>query len=395
MRQPCPAPRTGRQARVWLCGLTLAFAVTGCLSPTYVIPPGEISRIAQQPANMRGQRLRVVQRFLTADEPPVRSGWSAPPPATPGAPLGVSPPPGYGDGPYVYPHFYFQLGDPSFGPLGLHGGPPRGAIVGKAAASAPNTPGPTSAGLPSGGLPSNTDTEAMIIAAVVAGVGVGIGLAATEGARYDGWVAVHPEHPVHLMSPGGRSRLVPLSHLSPAAVLPGEEAVIRRDQGIGLWELGRAPLSREGFCYGFGMGRLELPVAHYGRVGLTSGQFELGYFPSQHVGLLGSIALGWGSTDLGGLATVVTPTFEVQLIPIRLWLVHLGLFGQIGRSWATTDGGDLPFADSAVPVLGGGLIMQWDITTRLAMTFRWGSSWRMLSAAEPTTQQFTIGMTIY
>ena len=74
-----------------------------------------------------------------------------------------------------------------------------------------------------------------------------VALAVTEGARYDGWVRLHPMHPVHLYGPGGY-RVMPLAWVDPETAAWSTRAVVRPNEGP--WQpLGRAPLDRHGFTY--------------------------------------------------------------------------------------------------------------------------------------------------
>ena len=66
--------------RVTLWALVAAMA-TGCLGNTHVIPRGELQSLAQQDPQTRGERVRVVQQFIAADDPPaavpVQGGFHA------------------------------------------------------------------------------------------------------------------------------------------------------------------------------------------------------------------------------------------------------------------------------------------------------------------------------
>ena len=49
--------------------------------------------------------------------------------------------------------------------------------------------------------------------------------------RYDGWVAVDANHPLHLFYGGGLGRVVPLAQLGPADLIGLQNAVLVEDDG--------------------------------------------------------------------------------------------------------------------------------------------------------------------
>ena len=371
----------------WVC---VALLSQGCLSNTYRIPAQELSRLQATPPDKRGQRLRVVQRFTSDTQPPRGQAWSA-----------------QLNGPGPYPtmaygaptdlhhglYFYVHAGPPTWGPwgrgrgYGSYGAGPVHALsdgqgAGKlAVASVPK-------------VAANADTKALIVAVVATAAVVGVGLAVTEGARYDGWLAVHPDHPVHLIEPGGNHSVVHLSKLDTRALQPGTEAIIRRDEGAGSWEGGRAPLHRTGLFYGMGFGRVDVPVPGYATVETAGTVLEFGWFPSQNIGLLASLTLGWDEYTDGSIITLVQPALEAQFIPLRLWRLHLGGFIGLGSSVIEADGGPYRNVLTDATVLQFGGIAQWDLTTRLALTFRSGATNRMEDDSRLALMG-TVGLTVY
>lgn len=149
-------------SHAWIAGLLVATLCTGCLSQSYEIARTDLERLVQAPPAERGAHVRAVQRFSTADDPEPAPTWQ---PADRNAP----PPDGYVYGPrgHFVPHLYLGWGYPYY---------------------SPHYYGPTAAtrdgGMPrSGSSPSssksNKDGGALLAAAIVAGVAIGVGLAFT------------------------------------------------------------------------------------------------------------------------------------------------------------------------------------------------------------------------
>ncbi|MCO4763750.1 MAG: hypothetical protein KC502_19715 [Myxococcales bacterium] len=367
--------------------LVLAILQAGCLGPSYVIPRAEIARLERAPATQRNNRLHVIQRFSTADTPPPAPAWQAPqpPPTTVrGARVGVAP---------AWTRVWLSPGSPTFRPRWAAPGVRMGARTSMGTTVRPSTPvrgrGPTPSS-PSVSSGSSGDSKAMLVAVLAAGIAVGVGLAVTEGARYDGWVAVHPHHPVHLMGARGRHRIVPLNQLTLASLAPDEEAVVVRHEGAGLWEIGRRPLSRGGFTYAFDLGTQRAPLLDGRIAALSGGALRIGAFANDWLGVLPGIDIAVGDVD-GRTATVVTPHIQLVVAPLRLWRLHLGAFGEMGWSAASID------AVSKQPSgmrMAMGVLLQWEITTRLALDFRWSNRWLREDGTRPSTS-FTTGLSIY
>lgn len=380
---------------------SLAVACSGCLSTSYIIPESELQRLVNRPAAARGQRLHVVQRFITNTDPPpapaMRVTAPLPPPGDPSnvGPVPVSP----------WGNYYPSFGNRTFAPW-------RPVLVTRSNGAASSTAAATTAPIsgPDGGViraggglakalagTSVDDAKAAAAVAVIAGLGLGIGLAVTEGIRWDGYVAVHPDHPVHLMGPRGSYRLTSLSKLHLANPQHDEEAVVMRHEGIGMWELARAPLSRRGLTYEMEFGQRELPIGDGQLLGATTADFMLGAFTTDYWGFLVGVSLSFGN-DLGADVFGFAPRIELQWHPLTLGYVHLGLFG--GASLEDVDIEELVdgFANVRTlssPVVEGGAMLQLEITTRLAINFRWSvANW--LSGHEGTLpSRFTIGMSVY
>ena len=369
--------------------------LSGCLGPSYIIERAEIARLQRVPPVERAKRVRVVQRFSTADTPPAAAAWSEPlpRPAGPNEARQTAYP--------MWTQVWISPGPPTYHPLWATthvrsaGGVSRGGggVVASRGVTRRGT-GPTSR-IPSGGGSGSTtgsDMKAALAVAVVAGVAVGVGLAVTEGARYDGWVAVHPQHPVHLMGNGSNHRVVAMDQLRLSDMRPDETAIIVRHEGAGMWLLGRAPLDREGVTYGFDLGQSRIPMLN-GRISsLTGGAIRVGLYPNAWLGILPGLDLAFGSFDNGG-ASVVTPQVQIVAAPLHIWRLHFGIFGEIGWSWANFDALQETLDPSGTR-LGAGILLQWEITTRLALDLRWTNRW-LPRAGTVTTSSFTTGLSIY
>ncbi len=308
---------------------TLAIAVlcagAGCLSNSHVIPKNDLIQLSQQPVEQRSQQVRVIQGFMSEDDPPEapyagRSGG--------GGSVGV----------VVVTDTHHTHS---------HGGAPAPRPrPGTAAAKADKA-------------------EAYVILAAIAAVG----LAFTEGARYDGWVRLHPMHPVHLWGPNNEYTWRPLAQIDPQTAAWARKAIVRPQEGPWM-ELGRAPLNRVGLTYAMTLGYSELPSELGNQEQGFLSHISFGFFPQQTFGVLFDIGLGWGRNDLGNAIVDSRYALELDFLPLAAGKLHAGVYGQAGIAGRFEDG----VADAADrgTILGGGAMAQLELTTRLALTLRGG-----------------------
>lgn len=323
-------------------GLIVAFATSGCLGNTYQIPKRELAELAQTEPERRGDRVRVIQQFVTADDPP-ESGVRV----HAGATVVVDPGPR-------------RRRRVSSGGAGPSGG---GGDIAKAA---------------------KEDSKYWIVVAALAAVG----LAATEGARFDGWAQLHPMHPVHLFGPFGQYDVVPLAQLHPEDAAWAHEAVIVEQEGP-FRPLERAPLNRAGFTYSMLMGVAEQPSAD-GTEGLGfMSHIQFGFFPAHEVGLQFDIGLGFRDTELGDTIFDGRYSIELDYLPLTTGVLSGGVFGQVGLGTRLEDGVD--GGDRSGILLGAGAIVQLELTTRLALTARAQAS----RFYESNVSDFSLGLSIY
>jgi len=383
--------------------LVPSMALSGCLSTSYVIPQREVRRVMELPAEQRAKKLRVVQRFVTNRDPPPAPPLNAPPRPPPGATGRQGPVP---TPPMYYRHYYGAWGDPTWMPLRpffVHRSRPINAPPATSGSVVPRADAggvPTSAGGPSPAAFSGTkvdDAKAAAALLVVGAVAIGVGLAVTEGARYDGFVDVHPDHPVHLLGENGSYRLTSLSKLHLASPQATEDAVIVRHEGIGMWERGRAPLHRTGLTYSIESGSRSVPIGDNKLTGTVAFDMLFGVFPHHMIGLVGGLSFGFGEAGLGDVFAFA-PRFELQVIPLTIGWLHFGGFGGMSAEnvWVeTADGATVKTRELDATAFSFGALMQVEITTRLAFTARWGlSKWSQSHDGE-LPGRITVGLSVY
>jgi len=367
--------------------LLVAAPTIGCLGHVYEIPRPEVERLLSTPPQDRGQNLFAIQQFSIVPDPPPAPAW--------GRPEG-EPPPGYAVSFHGYwvPTLYLGYGTPSCPPRAFHAASAvgNGGTVGNgsthtADATPSHAPSGTEASVPK-------DGGAIMAAAVIAGLAVGVGLVASEGLRYDGTVAVHPHHPVHLMH-GNEDHVVGLDELSAEALEPNVKALVVGDEGAGLWLRDRAPLNRQGFSFQFGGGNdtLALPGTLVQGLGW---HFALGYFPTRWLGLLAETRLLSNNTGVDSYRNTRLGV-EVQAYPLALWRLHLGAYGGVGESWYASGGATLATTDGRREFVSVGGLAELDLTTHLALTFRGGVDF--LPAPGPATSALSsawfVGLAVY
>lgn len=357
---------------VWSIAAAFLASTSGCLSHEHRISSQELARLVDLPPDARGARVRVVQQMGE------RRGETV----EPGAP---------GTEPYGHSHVEWNVhvsgssgGDgatpsPSGGAgqgwRGEGGAPSRGGGAGQSWRGG----GPAK---PSGGSPASSwkgggmsvpssgggADELIVLAVIVFAVAAlaAAGLAITEGLRFDGDMALHPAQPVHLQTAGGQERTVPLGALAAQDLVQVEHALVMDDEGPGLRPIARAPLDRRGFAFKLHAGLLEAPFEEYGLTGLAS-DIQIGFFPHQRVGVLAGVSLTGGTDALSRSFARHSFGLELQTFPLQLWRLHLGPFVNGGQVVAGDDEGT-----RSGPGFGGGVMLEVDLTTRLALSARAG-----------------------
>jgi hypothetical protein len=235
----------------------------------------------------------------------------------------------------------------------------------------------------------------VVVLLVVMAVLATVGMIATEGARYDGNVAMYFWQPLHLKSANGQEREVPLAQLTPQDAASATQAVVMDDEGWGINRLGRRPLDRRGFAYKMDVGIFHSSCGCLSADGVTA-NIQLGYFPNHRFGLLADWSPAGGSDSDGKSFYRHNLALEAQFFPVSAGRLGLGAFGHAGVMYASDELGG--FRSGAA--FGGGILLELALTTRLALTLRAdytgakvapatsGQSW---AAAET----FTVGVAVY
>lgn len=330
--------------------LACSLVAGGCAVNSYQIPAGELARLAREPPETRGQHVRVVQELSESDVPaaqPVQSDTQV----------------------YVGVHTGYV------GPVGpaRTGGGGGGSKIGGA----------------------GNDAKGAAIALLAIAATALVTAAIVEGTRYDGFAQLHPMHPVHLIGHDGSYRWLPLAELDPATAAATATAVVRPTEGPWV-PLGRAPLTRAGLTYGLYGGAGSLLSAVGDRELGAAWTVQLGYFPSQQLGVLASVFFGW--RDNRYLATLFETryTAELQYLPLQVGILHGGVFGGAGLAYRFEDaikltGGEVIAGNQASGALVGGAMFQIDINTRVALTARLGAAF----AHDERMTDALLGISVY
>ena len=320
-----------------------AVALGGCLANTYKIPPNELARLAATPPDQRGQQVRVIQ-VLEGNTPP-----PAPGPAVTGETQVV-----------FVPHTVIVVDSHPRHRRGGGGGIP---------------------GLKGGGGGGSDKGAVILLVALAAGAAVG--LAATEGQRFDGWARLHPMHPVHLWGPWGYG-VLPLAQIDQATAATTYKAVVRDVEGP-FERLARAPLDRQGWTYSVlgGVGEIG---GHDGTALGPMFHVQLGYFPSHMLGLQLDWTPAWRDDVAGDTILDMRWGLELDVLPLDAGRLHGGLYGNVAVGFK-----DDVMGTTSGAFTGAGAILQLELTTRLALTGRLG----ITRAYEQLEHDATVGLSIY
>jgi hypothetical protein len=331
----------------------VAFLSTGCLQQTHKIPRGELMRLSMTPPEQRGQSVRVIQD-LAGEQPPAATRVES------GAHVDV----------IIIPDIHVGGGrrPPPRPPNGVRPGGGGGHSSGGGS-----------------GLAGMKGDEAWVLVLIAASFA--IVLAATEGSRYDGWVNLHPMHPVHMWGPGGYA-VLPLAHIDPSTAAWAERAVVRPSEGP--WRrLGRAPLDRAGFTYSVLVGAGTSISGDSTEAAGAAARVQFGYFPMHQLG----VQLDWGFTTRRNAVDEALYDsrlgVEATFAPLDVGRFHAGVFGGIAVASRFEDG--VPDGRDDDTALSGGALLQLEITTRLAISGRFGMS----RAFDDVTQDALVGLAIY
>jgi hypothetical protein len=428
--------RWPRSVVVLITVSAFGYTSVGCVSEAYTIRKDELVRQAQLPPELRGHRVHVVQGLgsrrgdavppsYTTPEPPPPPPVMEPPPEMPPA----EDAPG-NDGGHVHIDVHGDLDLPvprhavgselrgrgtAPGARAYGGRAPVAGVRGSTAVapavrgSSGSSGGGSSSGsfMPNlgrgggggGGGGGNGGGEALIIIAVVAvaiAVVAAVALIASEGVRFEGEADIDPRQPLYLEYDGGRRITTTLIDLTPEDAALASGASVKDDEVYGLRQLRRGPLDRRGGAF-----KLDLGTTAFGLGGDTvtgpAAHIQIGGFPTQRFGLMADVAVSGGSvtsTSLGPLRTVTrhSLSLEAQAFPLALGRFHGGMFAKGGVGIAGGGPNGLEYG----PLVGGGLLFELGLTSRLALVARAAASaTKLQTSGWSTAGTITGGVAIY
>jgi len=339
-----------RALAVVLAGSLIA---SGCAVNSYRIPKSELSRLARVAPDARGQRVRVIQEIVASDVP-------AAPPVSGETQVVIA------------PNLDVAVGVHRAHRGGFGGGGGFGGKIGGA----------------------GSDGKAAAVAILFLAATALVAAAVVEGSRFDGFAQLHPMHPVHLIGRDGGYAVMPLAWVDPDAAAWAEAAVVRPNEGP--WRpIERAPLSRQGLTYGMYGGTGSLRSADGTLARGPAWTVQLGGFPTQEIGVVASLFFGWRDNQLGATLFETRTTAELQVLPIQLGILHAGLYGGGGVAHRFEDavriGDRLVAGEETTGALVGGVMLQLDLNTRVALTGRLG----LARAHGEQMSDMLIGVSVY
>lgn len=378
-----------------LLGFVALSLNTGCMGSTYRISGHELDRIGELPREVRGQSVRVVQQLNIGERTPdedtevsegprvaaliARTAWHAGRQARSAqhaqdsirsrGQARVRPARRASDARTERPA--------RTGEAGVRGSVSRRSDSGTSSESGESGSG-SSAG-------SGVAIIAIVVIAATAAVGGVLAIALSEGARYDGWVDVAPDHILHLYQrrPFGQPNLwiaLPTADLSPEVAAWADGAILDPGEGR-VMELGRAPLDRRGAAFSATGMASRLSVLGDAGAPPTSAwgggtRLAIGGFPMHQLGFLAAVDIQAGE---GLRALNVRVGGEVQGFLPSFGPLNLGLYVEGG--WLRTRFGDDTRSNLENDLYyGGGALVQSELTTRLALELRaglWGQGRRV------------------
>ena len=348
--------------------LALVLAVaTGCGTTSYKIPGAELQRLAMVPPAQRGQSVRVVQQLTDSDVGP-------PAPVTAETQIVIFP------DVVVYDDGRRRPVHNGWGPHANLGGNGGGGVNVHSSGGS----GGHSGGHGGGGGDGKAEAVAILVVAATALVVA----AAVEGSRDDGYVQLHPMHPLYLFGQDGSRAVMPLAALDPDSAAFSRFAIVRSNEGPWHW-LGRAALDREGFTYAMFGGIGTYQSADGSKASGTATTIQLGFFPEQHIGVVGNLFFGWRNNNELQTLFETRYTLELQGYLAQAGALHFGLYGGGGGATRLEDG--VAGGNASSIALEGGALVQLDFNTRLALTARIGQTY----AHEERMSEAMLGLCVY
>lgn len=385
----------------WL--LVMALLGSGCLQSTFHVERSELERLAQLPAEERGEEIRATQDLSVTRVPAEVEVH-----ARPGAIVAdavvrriegnrlriIRPRRARTSREESWPSVFGDSGSGSR----VRATPvesderPAVRVRGGEERTPPDRPRVRTRGGSSGGGDDDggTSAAAAVAMAVVAAVAVAASVfvvAGIEGTRWDGWVSADPDRSIHLYRQDGQWLSIPVYALEPELAEWADGALLDdEDQGGELERLRRAPLDRQGFSMGVETGVIGVTSPSEDRLVGGGARFTLGGFPIQYLGL-------YALLDFATVSDTIDIRYGTQLqgyFP-PLGIAHLGLYGEIGGVGRRADLPDDSTERDRRLYGGAGALLQLDVNTRIAITLRggvWSTSGHVLPEA-------TLGLTVF
>ncbi len=354
-----------------------AMLSASCLSSSYSLSRDELSRLARTPPSQRWQAVRVTQRMMDSDNPPEASAALPSP-----EPVMVPQTYWFGGRWYSVPGHFQRGASMRVGTVAStsstsssRGGSSRGSSGG-------------SGGSGGGGGDGRGAAVVVLVVVVAAAVMVFV-LAATEGARYDGWVGLPPDEPLYINEPDGSLVAVPLSGLTPELADNARGAVVYEGSEERYLQLGRAPLNRRGLTVQSALVTAAVPRLDDPAGGWTAGvggRAFFGGFPVHEVGVGAAVDV-MGTTDGSVIANVGA---EAQVMPLN----NVGAYAGGGWSWMYPG---LSGRNVSTWHLRAGAQFELPFTTRLSGTLRAGVTRYAGDAimSDVWSPELTLGLSVY
>jgi len=355
--------RKAWQRWVAVASIPMLLGSEGCLSRSYRVSQSELLRLSQLPPGERWQSVRATQGLLGDDIPPQRNVTMYPVTTVVTEPVSFAMGGRWRLTPPRMDARWSRRGSTlgSGTRLNIGGG---SAGSGRSGGGSGRSGGGGGSGGGSGGGGGSGSAGAVILVAVVLAAGVIVFvLAGSEGARYDGWMAVNPNEDLYLEQQG-QTVAVPLSALTPELALSAYSATLYEGPEDRFGRLARAPLNRVGFTITTGVGIAGLPADGAEQMQAAfSGHTFVGYFPMQQLGF------GVAADVLARNALVGTVGPELRAMP----LLNAGAY--LGGGWVFGRSGGTVTRDILGNFVRAGFLGELPVTTRMAFQLRAGLAW--------------------
>jgi len=241
--------------------------------------------------------------------------------------------------------------------------------------------------------------EAMVLLAVVlAAIAVvaAISLVSSEGVRFDGMAQMSPGQPVHLKQQGGGELVIALGDLTPVSIAGATEAKVMDDEGYGIRTLDHLRLDRRWApVFKLDAGSMTFASGNATHSGFIA-DMQFGVFVRPWLGLLLTAGVGGAGDEYGATLTRHTFGGELQSLPLEAGPFQFGGYFNVGAAAiaSTAEGsGGVEWGNA----LGGGLLGELQVTSRLCLTLRAGGNMAYFDRSGTTSPAatFAAGIALY